>query len=132
MGHEIRGASMRQPPPRSVMLAFSHEMVFEPAEGRQHVVPAPTLETELAPVIVVRRLTPHGDHGVDGGRAADDLAPGISQGTPVEPRLRLGLKHPVGTGIADGEEITDRHVKPDPVVRAARFEQEDARAGSGR
>jgi hypothetical protein len=36
-------------------------------EEGQHVVPAPALEPELAPAVVIGRLAAHVDHGVDGG-----------------------------------------------------------------
>ena len=47
----------------------------------------------------------------------------------VQAWLGLGLEHPIGAGIADGEKVADRDVKPDPVVLAARFENADRIAG---
>ncbi len=82
-------------------------------------------------MIVVGGLTAHVDHGVDGGGAADHLAAGIVEAAAVEPRFRLGLEHPVRARIADGEEIADRDVEPNPVVHAPGFEQEHAHSGVG-
>src|SRR5260370_38541595 len=93
---------------------------------------SPARKTERSPVVVVRGLSPHRDHGVYGGRAADHLAAGIGQRATVEAGFRLGSKHPVRTGIADREEIADRDVKPDPVVAAACFQDQDAVFGIGR
>ena len=106
--------------------AFAHEVIFVPLEKRQHVVPAPAGESELAPMIVIGRLAAHIDHGVDRRRAADHLAARIVQAAPVEPRLRLGLEAPVRARIADREQIADRDMKPDPIVAAAGFEHEHA------
>src|ERR1700730_1649081 len=115
-----------------VRLAFAEEMIFVALEIRQHVVPAPAAQAELAPVIVVGGLAAHIDHGVDRRRAADHLAARIIEAAAVEAFLWLGLKTPVGARIADGEQIADRNVKPDPVVAAAGFENEHALAGVGR
>ena len=65
-------------------------------------------------------------------RAADHLAARIVQRAAVEPRLGLGLEHPVGARIADREQVADRDVKPDPVVLAAGFEQQHAVLRVGR
>jgi hypothetical protein len=108
-----------------MMLARTQIMVQMVAEDRPHVVPAPALKTHLAPVVVILALAAHVDHGVDGGASAQDLAPGIVQDPAVQAGLGLGLEHPVGAGVADGKEITDRDVEPDPVVLAAGLEQAD-------
>ena len=101
-------------------------------ETGQHVVPAPAGEAELAPVIIVGGLAAHVDHGVDRGRAADHLAARIVQAAAVEAFLRLGLEHPVRARIADGEEIADRDVVPDPIVAPAGLKQQHARIRRGR
>ena len=114
-----------------VRFALAQEVIFVPLEKRQHVVPAPAGKPELAPMVVIGGLAAHIDHGVDRGRAADHLAARIVQAAPVQPRLRLGLEHPVGARIADREQVADRNVKPDPIVAAARFEHEHALVGIG-
>ena len=116
----------------AMMRAVAEEVIFKPPEHRQHVVIGPALQPELAPVIVVGGLTAHRDHGVDRRRAADHLASRVGQRAAVEARLALGLEHPVRARIADGEEIADRDVKPDPVVLAAGFEDQHALARIGR
>lgn len=49
----------------AVMFAFAKEMIFKLLEGREHVVPAPAGQPELPPVVVIRCLSAHRDHGVD-------------------------------------------------------------------
>src|SRR5580658_5161741 len=100
-------------------IALAEEVILVPLEERQHVVPAPAGEPELAPMIVIGGLPAHIDHGVDRGRAADHLAPRISEAAAVEARFRLSLKAPIRAGIADREQIPDGDVKPDPIVASA-------------
>ncbi len=114
-----------------VRRAGPEEVILVALEQRQHVVPAPAGEPELAPVIVIGGLAAHVDHGVDGRAAADHLAARVGQAAAVEALLRLGAEHPVGARIADGEQIADRNVEPDPIVAAAGLEQQHAHAGIG-
>jgi hypothetical protein len=83
-------------------------------------------------VIVVGGLSAHRDHGVDGGGAADHLAAGIGQRAAVETGFGLGPEHPVRPGVADRKEVTDRDMKPDPVVVAAGLQDQHAVVGIGR
>ena len=83
-------------------------------------------------MIVVGGLAAHVDHGVDRRRAADHLAARIIEAAAVEALLRLGLEAPVRARIADGEQIADGNMKPDPVVAAAGFEHEHAPVAIGR
>src|SRR5262249_47745261 len=101
-----------------VRRARPEEMVLVPLEERQHVVPAPAGQAELAPVVVIGRLAAHVDHGVDGGGAPDRLAARIIEAAAVEPGLGLGREQPVRARIADGEQAADRDMKPDPIVVA--------------
>ena len=122
------------PPFAADAMAFAgpEKMILVALEIGQHVVPAPAGEAELAPVIVVGGLAAHVDHGVDGGRAADHLAARIVQAAAVEAFLGLGLEHPVRARIADGEEIADRDVIPDPIIPPAGLQQQHARIGRSR
>jgi hypothetical protein len=131
---DLPGDPRRLDPPLAagaVVVAVAEEMVLERPEQRQHVVPAPAGEAELAPVVVVGGLAAHRDHGIDGRGAAQHLAAWIGEIAPGKARLGLGAVHPVRARIADGEEVADRDAEPDPVVVAARFEQEDAGARIG-
>jgi hypothetical protein len=112
--------------PRPVIRALAGEMVGLFLEEGQHVVPAPAGQPELAPMVVVGRLPAHVDHGVDRRRAADHLATRIVQCAAVQSRLGFRLEHPVGTRVADREQVADRNVKPDPVVLAAGLQQQHA------
>ena len=114
-----------------VHVAFAHEMVFVLLEERQHVVPAPAVQAELPPMIVIGGLAAHIDHGVDRRRTADHLAARIVEAAAVEAFLGLGLEAPIGARIANGEQIADRNMKPDPVVAATGFEDKHALAGIG-
>src|SRR5262249_3139102 len=107
-----------------VRLARAQKMVLVAAEERQHVAGSPAGESELAPVVIVGGLPAHVDHGVDRGGAADHLAARIVEAAAVEAFLRLGLEHPVRARIADGEEIADGDVEPDPIGPAAGFPQQ--------
>ena len=115
----------------AVCCAGAEKMVLVLAEERQHVVAAPAGKPELAPMVVIGGLPAHIDHGVDRGGAADHLAARIVEAAAVEPFLRLGLEHPVRAGIADGEQIADRDVEPDPVVLAAGLQQQHAHGRIG-
>src|SRR5262249_29169942 len=103
-----------------VGFAGAKKMVLMLPEDRQHVVPTPSREADLAPMVIVGGWAAHVDHGVDGGGPADPLAARISEAAPIEPRLGLGLEHPVRTRIADGKEVAARNMEPDPVVLSAR------------
>src|SRR5215216_2058537 len=106
--------------------ALAETMVLVPFEERQHVVPSPARKAELAPMIVVAGLAAHVEHGIDGRRSADHLAARIRKAAAIEPLFGQRAIHPVGARIADGEEIADRDVVPDPVVAASRLEHEHA------
>ena len=126
-----RGCSTRHSPPSRVH-ALAQKMIDVFAEERPHVVPRPARQPKLPPLIVIGGLAEHVDHAVDGGRAADHFTTRIIEAATVEARLRLGFQHPIGARIADGEQIADRNVKPDPVVAAARLQQQHAIGRIGR
>ena len=113
----------------AMCVALAQEVIFVLLEVGQHVVPAPAAESELAPMVVVGGLAAHVDHGVDRRRAADRLAARITEAAAVEAFLRLGLEAPVRARVADGEQIADRDVKPDPIVAAAGLEHQHALGG---
>ena len=116
---------------RAVQRARPGEMILVLAEDRQHVIPAPALKTELPPAIVVGCLPTHVDHGVDRRTSADDLAARIGQRTAIQAGFVHRLEHPIRARIANGEKIADGNVKPDPVILAARLQQQHAIARVG-
>ena len=116
---------------RSMMFGIAEKMIVQALEDGKDIVRAPAGQSQLPPLVIVAPLAAHRDHGVDRGGTADHLAPGIFQGTAVQARLRLGLEHPVAARIADGEQIADRNVKPDPIVLPARLEQQHPLGGIG-
>ena len=112
------------------MIAFQ-EMIDVLAEIGPYVLPRPSGQAKLTPMIVVGRLAKHVDHSVNRRGAAHHLAARIVQAAPVQSRLRFGLEQPVGARIADRKQIADRNVKPDPVVVAAGLQQQHAIGGVG-
>ena len=84
------------------------------------------------PAGVVAGLPAHVDHGVDGGAAANHTAAGIVNAAARQARVCFGLEAPVGSGVGNGEEISHRHLDPEPVVRPTRLQQQHAVGGIGR
>src|SRR6202012_5691963 len=64
--------------------------------------------------------------------AADRLAARIAQASAVESRFGFGFEAPVRTRVADGKEVTNRYMKPNPIVISAGLEHQHALAGIGR
>src|SRR4029077_12366003 len=87
----------------AVHFALAEKVVLVFLEERQYVIPAPAGEPELAPMIVVRGLTPHIDHRIDRRRTADRLAARIAQASAVEPLFGFGLETPIRARISDSE-----------------------------
>src|ERR1700746_3419039 len=115
----------------SMMLRFAQKMIVKALEDWTHVIPAPAGEAQLTPVIIISRLSAHRNHGIDRGRTADPLAPRILQRPAVKARFALCLEHPVRPRIANGEKIADRNMKPDPVVVATGFQNQNTAVASG-
>src|SRR5260370_22525548 len=113
-GPAPRGRSDPQFAARRMGGTVPEKMILVALEIVQHVVPAPAGKAELAPMVVVRRLAAHVDHGIDGGRAADHFAARISEAAAVEPPLRLGAKTPLRPRVADRAQTAPRDVKPHP------------------
>ncbi len=132
VAHRIQNVptyTRRFDPPGSagaMVRAIPEKVILYLAKHGEDVVPAPAGQACIAPSIIVSGLPPHRDHRVDSRRAAQDFPAGIVQRAPVKPGLRCCLKHPVRTRIADGEQIADRNVEPDPIVPATRFKNENA------
>ena len=82
-------------------------------------------------MIVIGRLAAHIDHAVDCGTAAQNLAPRIVEGAPVQARLGHRLEAPIRSWIALGIEIADGNMEPDPVILAACFEEQHFGLGIG-
>ena len=121
------------PFPASAMKnARTQIMIFVTLEQRQNIRPAPAPQADLRPGIIIRRLPAHVNHGVDGRRATDDLASGISQRAAIEARNRLGAIQPVSARIANGKQIANGDVEPDPVIAPPALDQRDPDARIGR
>ena len=116
----------------AMMLAVAQEVTVQLAEHGLHIIPAPAGQAQLPPMIIVLRLAAHRKHRIDGRRSANRLAARIIQPAAIQAGVGLGLEHPVAARIADQEQITDRDVKPYPVVMPAGFQQQHALPGIGR
>ena len=112
-------------------LAADAASVCKRIEYRDNV-PVRALEAEIAPVVIILRLTAHVDHRIDGRTATQHFSARIGDGAAAQTRFRHGFEQPVGPRIADGEQIADRNMEPDPVVIAAGFQQQHTVARIGR
>lgn len=80
---------------RAVQWPHSQRVVLRPLEVRQTMAVAPALPAGLPrPPVVVQRVPPHVDHGVERGGAAPDPAPRPVQRPPVRSSLGLRLVEP--------------------------------------
>ncbi len=115
-------------PGRAVPLIGPAEVVFQflvDGEGLAGPVPQPSIVTGgLGPQFVIACLPAHVDHGVDRRAAAEHAAPRVVNAAAGQARIGLGRKAPVGAGVGDGVQIADRHLDPEPVVFAARLDQQ--------
>ena len=93
-------------------------------EVRQDFIPAPAHATRLAPAVIIRGLTAHIDHAVDGRTAAQHPAARIIYSAAIQPGLGFGLEAPVHLRVADTIEITDRDMDPGVGVLAAGLQQQ--------
>ena len=89
-------------------------------EVRQHVVVAPALVAELAPVVVVPGVAAHIEHGVDRRRAAQRLAARPVHAPVVAMFLRHGLVAPVVRRLLAEAGEARRHLQHEGACRAAR------------
>ena len=110
--------------------ALAVRAVLELPEVRQHVAPAPARIAERFPSVVVLGLAAHEDHGVDRARAAEELAARPVAGPSGERGLGLGAVHPVDARLEEALAVADRHLHPETLVAAARFEQQHAVASA--
>src|SRR6185437_11065983 len=116
---------------RAMQRAPAGPVVLMAKKERQHAVPAPAVEAELTPAVVVARLAAHVDHAVDGGGAADDAAARIGEVAAIESGHRRGAEAPVRALVANGVEIADGNVQPYPIVAPAGLQQQHLVAGIG-
>ena len=106
----------------AVKRAVAQEVILHLPEYGQDIIPAPSGQSAVPPAIIVSRLSPHRDHGVYRRRPTDDLAARIGKAPAIQAGLLYCLIHPVASRIANGKEVADRDIMPDPVVLPACFE----------
>ena len=101
-------------------------------EERQHVLVAPALVAELAPVVVVPGVAAHVEHGVDRRRAAQRLAARPVHAAVVAMDLRHRLVAPVvGRLLAEAGEAR-RHLEQEGPSGRPGLEDQDAQRGNPR
>jgi hypothetical protein len=84
---------------------------------------APPWVSQVVPVIVVGRMAPRVDHGIDRTGAAEDLPPGPIQATLLEVRLGHRLVRPIVATLEAGGKRR-RHVQGQRAVGRTRFQEE--------
>ena len=101
--------------------------ILLPPEIGQHVRIGPVRQAHPGPAVIVAAMAAHIGHGVDRGRAADDLAAIDRNALPGERRLGLGRIVPVVAALDRVAAPQDRDRDQRIAVPSARLEQEDAR-----
>ena len=109
---------------RAVPFIGTARLVLGLAEPRQHVLPAPVGQPFRCPVVVVLVLPAHIKHAVDGGRAAQPLAPRQAHATATQCRFRYRVEQPAELRVVrDGAEAVG-HVDERVTVAATGFQQQ--------
>ena len=96
-----------------------------------YLVPAPAGISEITPVVEIGRHPAAVHHGVDGARSAHDPAAGPVHTSIVEAAAAAGLEFPIDARIGEGDAVADGRLDPEPRVRAAGLEDQDAIAPAG-
>ena len=99
-------------------------IVFHRAIGGQHLVPAPAGVPRRRPILVIAAMPPDIDHRIDRRGAAQQLAPWPMVPLPRQPRIRLGLVHPVHRRIIEQLAVAQRHLHIEPPVRPPRLDHQ--------
>ena len=117
VGHRQRAAG-------AVIIIGAALLVFGLLEIGQHVVKAPAGVAVLAPAIVILVLAANIEQAVDRTRSAQHLAARLKHLASVQPRLGLGLVHPVDGLFLEQLAVAERHVDPEIAVLRAGFQQQ--------
>ena len=114
----------RQRTAGAMEIVAAARLVLSLLEVRQHVVIAPAEIAVLTPAIVVLMLAADIKQAVDRTRSAQNLAARLKDVASVEPRLRLGLVHPVDRFFLEQAAIAERDVDPQMRVFRPGLEQQ--------
>jgi len=90
----------------------------------QHVLIAPAGIAALAPAVVILVLAAHVQQAVDRARAAEHFAARLKHLAAVQPRLGLGLIHPVDGLFLEQLPVAERDVNPDVSVLRSRLQEQ--------
>ena len=118
----------RQRPARAVQLARAALVVLGADEVGQHVVPAPVVEAQRLPAVVVGAVAADVDHRVDRGGATESAPAREHALAATEPRLGIRDERPVVLAGARGE-TAGGNVQLVRGVRRAGLEQADRDIG---
>ena len=114
----------RQRAAGAVIFVGAALLVLGLLEVGQHVVITPAGIAALAPAIVILVLAAHIQQAVDRARSAQHLAARLKHLAAVQPRLRLGLVHPVDGFFLEQLAVAERHMDPDVGVLRAGLKQQ--------
>ncbi len=101
-------------------------MIFQFPEVGQDIIPTPARIPGGAPIVEIRPMSTHIDHGVDGARAANDFATRPVSPTLVQLRIGFRLVHPVKAWVCERPPVTDRHPDPRTAIRTACLQEQNA------
>ena len=114
----------RQRPAGAVIFVGAALLVFGLLEIGQHVVITPAGIAALAPAVVILMLAAHIEQAVDRARSAEHLAARLEHLAAVQPRLRLGLVHPVDGFFLEQLAVAERHMDPEIGVLRSGLQQQ--------
>ena len=99
--------------------------IFRALEVGQHVRVGPAAQPDLAPLVVVARMTPAIHHAVDRGRSAKHFAARKIDRAAAHIRLGLGFIAPIEPHHGHQVAKLERKLQPDVAVGLSRFQQQD-------
>jgi hypothetical protein len=113
----------------AVAIVGAARVILGALEPRQHFAPAPARVAEVAPFIVVARLSADVDHAVCQSAATQTATARHRNAAPVERRFRRCLIAPVKAGVVEHLEYAKRNIEPDTARAFSGLKQQH---GAGR
>ena len=106
-------------------------LVLRALEDRQHRVERPARVAERGPVVVIRAVSAHVDHRVDGARPAQDLPARLVTAAAAEARLRLRFKCPIDLAPRNRAEDAGGHMDEWRSIGRPGLDEADSARGVG-
>ena len=98
--------------------------IFHAQKIGQYICVGPPFRAAFCPMVVIRSMTTHIDHTIDGGGATDHLAAGTGQLPPAQMRLRFRAIPPIIEGHIHWIGERAGHLNKGPRITAAIFEND--------